>query len=67
MNLKQLNGWQRAWIAVTILWVVPLSFVALDEPLLFFLLTVVAPPIVLYAHGLAIAYLRRGLRGEKLE
>lgn len=67
MNLRRLNGWQRAWVMVTIIWVVPLSFVAIGKPVLFFLFTVVAPPIVLYAHGLAVAWLIRGLRGEELK
>ena len=69
----KLNGWQRMWVIVSGVWVVLWVAFGLaillsgDEEGLLVLLaslaTAVVPPVLLYAAGLGVAWIRSGFRG----
>jgi len=65
----RLNGWQRLWVVLCVLWLLFASLVAfLDDPgwdvqgLLDILLIWFVPPIAVYALGLMSAWVIRGFR-----
>ena len=67
----RVNGWQRAWLVTSVLWIIfwiVLGFgVAYQgkltsEDALWFFTAAVLPPQILYAAGLAVAWVLRGFR-----
>ena len=67
----KLDGWQRVWVVATLLWVIfwiVLGFVVANqgrlssEDALWFFAAAVVPPQLLYAVGLAVAFLIRRFR-----
>ena len=70
-NFNKLNGWQRAWLVTTVLWVIFWIVVGFgvayqdrlsSEGALWFFTFAVVPPQILYAAGLAVAWVVRGAR-----
>ena len=64
--MATLNGWQRLWVVVSGLWAVLWVVVGLAEDGLFLALVIgVVPPVLLYAAGLGVAWIRRGFQQRK--
>jgi len=72
--MATLNGWQRLWVVVTVPWAVLFVGLALIFPFtnpgteglliaLACLASAVVVPLLLYAAGLAVAWILRGFRG----
>ena len=70
--MATLNGWQRLWVVVTVAWVgLWLAFIITISVsdgmegrfVLASLAFAVATPVLLYAAGLGVAWVRRGFRG----
>jgi hypothetical protein len=65
-----LNGWQRLWVVLAIMWCVPIgAFLVATAPHPYdreyggvAALVVIIPPSLLYLGGLAVAWIRRGFR-----
>ena len=73
MNLRNLNGWQRLWVVVSLVWLALLAFLALvviesgRTPRLELLaLAWFVPSVGLYLLGLGVGWVWRGfkLKGE---
>jgi hypothetical protein len=63
--MATLNGWQRLWALVSGVWAVfwvALAILFRTSGLVYLSLAVV-PPVLLYAVGLGVAWVRRGFRG----
>jgi hypothetical protein len=66
----RLNGWQRLWVVLAILWCVPIgALLVANAPHPYDreygglgALVLIVPPGVLYLAGLAVAWIRRGFR-----
>lgn len=70
-----MNGWNRLWSLVTVVWVFPFAYIfllaALDGGSAFSklpgwyagaALLCIVPPVFLYALGLGVAWVRRGFK-----
>jgi hypothetical protein len=64
-----LNGWQRLWVVVTapwaVLWVGGALLFGFDGSGVFLLSIIVVPPVLLYAVGLGVVWVRRGFHQPK--
>ena len=62
-----LNAWQWLWVVFTCVWVVFWVVLGIAtgrlEPFKAALAMAVVPPVLLYAAGLGVAWIRRGFRG----
>lgn len=67
-DLNKLNGWQRAWLVISVLWIIFWivgGFVVAyqgrlaSEDALWFFTFAVIPPQILYAAGLAVSWVIR--------
>jgi len=58
----RLNGWQRLWVLLTVLWSLLMALIAPDsnDPLSTKLALWLIPPLAFYAFGWAVAWVRRG-------
>ena len=71
----KLNGWQRLWVAFTalwtLLWIAVIIWVYIDgdftafsnSPIRMFFV-IVAPPALVYAFGLVVAWIISGFRNQ---
>jgi hypothetical protein len=70
-----INGWQRLWLFVSLLWAVVIlalagSFQSADQPVpnahmvLFVVRLWIVPVVAVYTLGLGLAWVRRGFRVE---
>ena len=63
--MATLNGWQRLWVVFTGLWLGVYGVASMDVGVPFYyvyLAMAVVPPVLLYAAGLGVAWIRRGFR-----
>ena len=72
--MARLNGWRRLWVVVSSAWAVWWVAIILilwfttneeGEVLRVFLPVAVVPPVLLYAAGLSVAWIRRGFQQRK--
>ena len=72
--MARLNGWRRLWVVVSSAWAVWWVAIILilwfttneeGEVLRVFLPVAVVPPVLLYAAGLGVAWIRRGFQQRK--
>jgi hypothetical protein len=63
--MATLNGWQRLWALVSGVWAVLWVTIYLVVPRTNWVAIAIAvvPPVLLYAAGLGVAWVRRGFRG----
>jgi hypothetical protein len=64
----KLNGWQRLWVVVSVVWILYLVVAGVadgidSEQVLPVLMALFLVPAFLYAIGAAVAWIRRGFTG----
>jgi len=69
--MAKLNGWRRLWVVVSSAWavwwvaIILILWFTTNEDLRVLLSVAVVPPVLLYAAGLGVAWIRRGFQQPK--
>lgn len=67
-RVKKLNGWQRLWVVLSVLWIVAYHIGALgfdlvsSVPIPMYLAHMFVPPALAYGVGLTVVWIRKGFQ-----
>jgi len=66
MKFFRLNGWQRLWVVVSLVWLVCVFFLSIDDVLSIRQLALIwlVPSIGVYLLGLGVGWVWRGFKSE---